>query len=387
MKILKIILLIIITPVILFNFYILFTGKLFIYKAVRYNFVDIDDYKIFENKTFVKSITPQPWPLSTEYNQFTFSDTLNKTHTNLQSVAFLVIKNDSIQIEKYWDGYGPESLSNSFSMAKSAVSMLIGIAIKEGKIKSVDQPVGDFLPEFKEGDKTKITIKHLLMMSSGLDWDESRSYKNPVAVFFSDIMEGYYGNDLYTLATSKKVAEAPGMYFDYKSGDTQLLSFIIAEATGKSVGEYFREKLWQPLGAEQDMLWCTDAKGKEKAFCCINSNARDFARLGKLYLQKGWYNGTQIIDTAYVNKSASPNMLLNKDEPDTKVDFYGYQIWMQPDYKGQNLVYFRGTLGQLIILIPEKNIIIVRLGKQQGPKLGHHYAQSLLYVDEVNKMF
>ena len=387
MKIFRWFLLIIFIPIVFFNFYIVFTGKWFIYRALRYNLVNIDDYKLFPNKTIPKSTNPQPWAIGKDFNTYTLSDTLQKTHAKLKSVAFLVIQNDSIRVEKYWNGYGQNSLSNSFSMAKSVVNMLIGIAIKEGKIISVDQPVGNFLPEFAQGDKSRITIKHLLMMSSGLDWDESRSYKNLVSVFFSDIMEGYYGNNLYKLSTSTQAAEAPGVYFDYKSGDTQLLSFVIEKATGKCVSEYFGEKLWQPLGAENDALWCLDDKGKEKAFCCINSNARDFAKLGKLMLNKGWYNGMQILDTNYIKSSTTPNRLIDKYFPENKTDYYGYQTWVIPNYKGQNIIYLRGTLGQLIIIIPEKNIIIVRLGENQGDRIGNHYAQTLLYIDEVNKMF
>lgn len=387
MKILKVILALILVPIIIFNLYILISGKWFIYKALKFNLVNVDDYKIFNNNIIPKSTNPQPWVRSQKYNKIKLSDTLNQKHKELKSIAFVVIQNDSIQVEQYWNGYSEHSLSNSFSMAKSVISMLIGVAIKEGKIKSVDQPVSDFLPAFANGNKSKITIKHLLMMSSGLDWDESNSYKNILGVFFSDIMEGYYGEDVNMLASNTTIAEPPGVYFDYKSGDTQLLAMVLNKVVGKSVSAYFAEKMWQPLGAQNSAMWSVDEKGNEKAFCCLNSNALDFARLGKLWLNRGLHNGEQIIDSAFVTESITPKNLKDKYNNDKLVDYYGYQFWLLPDYKGQKNYYMRGTLGQLVIIIPQKKIIIVRLGLNQGLKIGEHYAQTLFYIDEVNKKF
>src|SRR5690606_33587242 len=134
--------------------------------------------------------------------------------------------------EQYWDGYSEESLSNSFSVAKSIVSILVGIALQEGALQSIDQPVGDYLPEFKEGAKANITIKHLLWMSSGLNWDES--YGNPLSV----TTEAYYGSDLKKVVRRLEAVEKPGQQFEYKSGDTQVLGFVLEAATGKSLADY-----------------------------------------------------------------------------------------------------------------------------------------------------
>lgn len=362
-----------------FNIYVIATGKFFIYKALRYNFVGIDDYKIFDNSTIKASKNKQPWQISTNYNHFMLPDTINKTHQNTQSFAFIIIKEDSIYYEKYWNGFSDTSITNSFSMAKSVISMLIGIAIKDGNIKSENDYVSEYLEEFKEGEKAKIKIKDLLMMSSGLNWDESKSYNNLIAVFFSDIMQAYYGNNLYDLCMKTTVNSTPGVYFDYKSGDTQLLSFILKKVTGKSVSKYFEEKIWQPIGAENDALWCLDKEnGNEKAFCCLNSNARDFARLGKLMLQNGKWNGNQIIDSTYLKNAISAKILQTAEG--TKVDYYGYQFWLLPQFKNQNIFYLRGTLGQIIVVIPSKKMIIVRLGNLEGVKIGDHYSQAILYA-------
>jgi len=371
------------------NVLTLLSGNKFIYKAVYYNLVNIDDCKIFANRNIAKSANPKPWMVSgNTYNKTTFSPSLLNTLTGLKSVAFLVIRNDTILNEAYWEGYSDTSVSNSFSMAKSAVSLLIGAAIKDGYIKSVNQPVADFLPEFKVGAKANITIKHLLQMSSGLDFDEGSSYTNPFSIIVSDILVAYYDDKLYNTVASKLAVEKPGKYFDYKSGDTQLLAFILMKATGKKMSEYFYEKIWNNIGAEQPAFWSLDKEdGYEKAFCCLNSNARDFAKLGKLYMTSGYANGTQVIDTNYIEASKTASSLYNKKDTSKIADFYGYQLWLMNQYKGQNIYYLRGTLGQLVICIPEKNIIIVRLGMKQGARFEEHYSQSYTIIDEVNAMY
>lgn len=351
---------------IIFNAGIILSGKTYFYQAVYHNFADIDDYKIFSNRVIEKSDQPAPWPLSEQtYNKAPLPEPLQAVLEKYNSIAFLVIKDDSLIHEQYWDGYDAGSFSNSFSVAKSYVSALIGIAIREGKIAGVDQKAGAFLPEFNEGEKKHITIKHLLMMSSGLDWNES--YADP----FSVTTEAYYGNDLVKAIAGLKVESAPGVEFSYKSGDTQILGFILEKATGMSLSQYAQEKLWKPMGAGQNALWSLDRdNGHEKAYCCINSNARDFARLGYLYLHKGNWKGKQLIDSGYVNASLTPNGLKFKNEI---CDFYGYQWWLIPDYKGEEIFYARGILGQLIVVFPERNMITVRLGARNGEKEKNHF--------------
>ena len=342
--------------IILFCGYAFISGKTYLFKAVYYNFAGIDDYKIFDNNT-VPAGNAQLWPVSGSYNKMSSPDDLNKLLANLKTVAVVVIKNDSLLYEKYWDGYSDSSLSNSFSVAKSITSLLIGTAIKEGKIKSVDEPVGNYLPEFKEGLAAKLSIKDLLTMSSGSNWDES--YSNPLSV----TTESYYGSDLYKTATGVKIVKEPGTYHSYKSGDTELLGLILEKATGKSVSAYASEKLWQPLGAKHPAKWSTDKKnGNEKAFCCFNANARDFARLGQLMLDSGKWKGNAIIDSAYYTQSVTACQI--PDEDGVPCDDYGYQWWIYPDSPG--VFYARGILGQYIIVIPSKNIVLVRLGHKRS---------------------
>jgi CubicO group peptidase (beta-lactamase class C family) len=271
-------------------------------------------------------------------------------------------------------------MSNSFSMAKSWISTLVGAAIQDGKIESVEQKVSDFIPAFSEGENAKITIKHLLTMSSGLNWNED--YYNPIG----QTAEAYYGNDLRGLVLDLKSINPPGKVFRYHSSCSQLLAFIVEAATGKTISEYASEKLWKPMGAKHPALWNTDKKnGDEKAFCCINSNARDFARLGKLYMHNGNWSGLQIIDSSYIKESTSAARLV--DEDGNKNINYGYQFWLAKR-KGLDIYYARGLWGQYVICIPEKEMIVVRLGRNYGNYLadGHHddfYA----FVDAALEMY
>lgn len=340
------------------NLALYLSGKWYYYKALVYNYVDIDDLDLFAYRT-IEPGTPQPWNIGADYNKVALSDTLQKTIDRYKSVAFLVIKDDSIRYEQYQEGYGTESYSNSFSMAKSVIGILIGIALDEGKIKSLDEPVYTYYPEYNHGENRKLTIRHLLTMSSGLDYDEGyTSLTSPTT-------RSYYDTKLREQMNDLCVKEEPGKKFEYRSSDSQVLSFVLKSATGKTVSEYASEKLWKPLGAEHDAKWSLDHEsGDEKAYCCIYSNARDFARIGKLMLQKGKWNGRQIVSESYVHEALTPAPTLDGDKPNIS---YGFQWWIR-EQDGKLVHYARGILGQYIFVIPSENIIIVRLGHERGEK-------------------
>jgi CubicO group peptidase (beta-lactamase class C family) len=354
------------------------SGNGFIVKAVSLTYgrgntgVEIDDYNHFDNR-IVLSGAHQPWYTS-ESTKLTMNQRLLDEHESMKSIAFLVIQHDEIILEKYWEGYNTKSLSNSFSMAKTIVTILMQKAIQEGYIKGLDQKVGDFYPHFNEGDNSKLTVGDLSKMSSGLDWDES--YSSP----FSITTEAYFGDDLNELILGLNVVEEPNKEYKYLSGNTQLLSMVVSKATGRSLSTYASEKLWIPMGASNDALWMLDKpNGSEKAYCCFNSNARDFARFGKLWLQKGNWKGTQIIDTSFVNLSVKPVF----DE----TPFYGYSWWLDNESFGTEVFFMRGILGQYVIVIPEYDLLIVRLGhKRDGKDEGKpHPRDFYVYVEEVLK--
>jgi CubicO group peptidase (beta-lactamase class C family) len=328
------------------------------------------DYQYFENRTIEKGAA-QPWPISKDYNKIKATQKLEDLHKQIETVAFLVIKNDSIWHESYYEGYDKDSKSNSFSMAKSVVSASLGKAIKEGKIKSLDQKVSDFFPEFK-GSKS-MTVGDLSSMASGLNWDED--YYSP----FSITTRSYFDEDLSKCILGLKCTEDPGKSYKYLSGNTQLLAMVIEKATGKSLADYVSEKFWKPMGAENEALWQTDKKdGIVKAYCCIASNARDFARFGKLYKQDGKWNGQQLIDSTFIAKSITPRFA---DSPQ-----YGYGWWLA-EYKGKKIFYMRGHLGQYTIVVPEDDLIIVRLGNGRLPNVnGPHSQDFWTYLEETYKM-
>ena len=371
---------------VLLNLAIILSGKTYIYKGLANTYLkgrsgpSIDECAIFENRE-VPAGTAMEWHTAKNYNSKTISPDHEKQFSDMQTVAFAIIKNDSLVHEQYWDGFGADSRSNSFSMAKTFVSMLVGAAIDEGKIKSIDEPVGDFLPEFKEGDNAKLTIKHLLTMSSGMNFDEN--YVSPLAYPAA----AYYGNDLKKLTYGYKVTEEPGKVFKYLSGNSELLGFILEKATGKKLSEYMSEKLWKPLGARNTALWSLDhTDGMEKAYCCFNSNARDFARIGELYLDSGKWNGNQLISKDYVINSIHVANLVDADGK--QIDNYGYAWWLIPDYKGHSIFYARGILGQYIICIPDQKMVVVRLGKKREKRHGNDHPLDLYYyIDAALEMY
>ena len=204
-------------------------------------------------------------------------------------------------------------------------------------------------------------MRHLLTMSSGIAFDED--YADPCAY----PAEAYYGSDLRSLTLGyTTVTEEPGKTFRYLSGNTQVLGFVLAKATGKTLSDYASEKLWQPMGCEQPAFWSLDAPdGDEKSFCCLNSNARDFARIGKLYLDSGRWNGKQLVPEWYALQSIQP---VGTKNPDGSINAsYGYSWWMIPDYKGHRIFYARGILGQYVLCIPDLDMIVVRLGDERLP--------------------
>jgi CubicO group peptidase (beta-lactamase class C family) len=346
----------------------------FIQKGLYHTFSNVTDYQIFENAT-VKHGKAEPWLKSAEYNQRTPDSKLLDTIKDNQTIAFLVIQNDSIQYENYWAGYGEKSLSGSFSMAKSVISMLMGIAIEEGKVKSVDDYVSNYIPELKREGTDTIKIKDLLTMSAGFKWTES--YWN----LFGKTADIYYGDRVRQVVGSLKADYAPGQKYYYSSAETQLIAWVIENAYGRSIPDLFSEKIWSKIGAENDALWSLDKKdGVAKAFCCLNSNARDFARLGKLVLQNGMWDSVQIVPSSYIKEATTADSWL-MDENGNPVDFYGYQFWII-NYKGMKIPYFRGVQGQMIYVIPDKNAVVVRLGEYVSQdKVNHHSVDTYTYLD------
>ena len=331
----------------------------YLQKGLIYLTPNIDDYKIFNNRE-VKTGTPQPWPLSTDYNHYkVISEEISDSLTSLKTTGFLVIQNDSLLFEEYFEDTDQTTISNSFSMAKSIVAILIGCAIDDGYIRDINDKVKKYLPWIKGSYSDELTIRHLLTMSSASSWDEH--YSSP----FSITTKAYYGRDLPATMKTVRIVRHPGIVFNYRSGDTQFLEQILTKTTGMTLSDYATEKLWKPLGAETPALWSLDKRnGTEKAYCCFNSNPRDFARLGSLILNKGSFGGNRILSESFVREMVTPSKYLTNDEAQM-VDYYGLHWWVM-NFEGEQIPYARGILGQYIFVIPSKNAIIVRLGRQRS---------------------
>ena len=352
----------------------------YLIKAVRtiylkgYTTAYLEDYKQFDNAK-VKNGTPQPWPNHEDYNSAKETQALSEINKTNGTIAYVIIKNDSIWFEKYDDGFDENSQSNSFSMAKSYVSGMLFKAIEEGHIKSLDQPVGDFFPEFSKGLAAKMTVGDLSSMASGTNWDEA--YYSPLSI----TTRAYFDDNLEKVILGLKVVNEPGTSYKYASGDTQLLAMVIEKATGKKLYNYLSESFWKPLGSEHPTLWQVDSEEHDlvKAYCCIASNARDFARFGKLFKDHGKWNGKQVLDSTHVAKMVTPRFA---ESPQ-----YGYGWWLK-DTGDKHFFMMRGHLGQYVIVEPDDNVIIVRLGhsKGAGDAVATFTDDISVYINEAYKM-
>ncbi|MEI6576845.1 MAG: serine hydrolase [Bacteroidota bacterium] len=272
------------------------------------------------------------------------------------TTAFLIIRNDSIVYETYDEGIKQSDYLPSFSVSKSFVATLAGIAIGEGKIPDTKQVVTDYLPWMTKPGFEKITMEDLLNMRSGLDFEES--YRSP----FSLMPKYYYGRNMKRYLKQLKVAGPPDKTYVYQSVNSLILGLMIQQAVGKPLNQYLEEKLWSPMGMESDASWSTDNKNTIKYFCCINAVARDYARFGRLYLNKGEWNGKQLVPKAWMERTMS----VVNDSRDG--EGFGYTYCWRVTPKGA--IFAKGILGQYIYVYPKKKVIIVRLGKKNGISWG-----------------
>lgn len=323
---------------------------------------DIKDYKRFPSRPLLASDTPFRFfpgdrslfnpskvKITMDDETLPFNEFLPKRKT----VAFMVIRRDSILYEDYFAGYTESDWIASFSMAKSYVSALVGIAVHEGFIKSVQDPITDYIPELKKNGLEDVTVRHVLQMTTGIHHAEN--YFNP----FAGVAKSYYGKNLRKQVLRLKQENEAGLKFHYQSINTQLLGEIVVRATGRTLTDYMQEKLWTPMAMEYPASWSIDQKknGIEKAFCGINATTRDFAKFGRLYLNQGNWNGKQLIPAEWVAESTKV------DEEDGAWTGYQYQWWL-PSEEGDFTA--QGHMGQFIYVNPEKELIMVRLGKNYG---------------------
>ncbi|PZU91405.1 MAG: serine hydrolase [Chryseobacterium sp.] len=332
------------------------TGYNYLFRGIRLTYLrgesgpTIDDGKDFPSKTISKGDS-KPWPTDINYNKQKLSPELEKHLKENESVSFLVIQHGKILQEHYWDGYNKTTASNSFSMANTITTLLLGKAIDDERIQGLNQSFSDFYPDFSNNEfGKKLTLGNLASMEAGLDWEKEHS--NP----FSFDAEAYYGFSVADVVFRNQFKQNPAEKFEYQSGAMQLLGFAVGRAVGMPLSSYASVKLWKPLGMEQNAEWTTDDLGVEKTFCCIQSNARDFAKIGSLILNRGKFNNIPLINESFIDQMTTPSTQSN--------GAYGLGLWTNYDSK-INHYYMRGLRGQFVIMVPEYDMIIVRLGNKE----------------------
>lgn len=309
--------------------------------------------------------------------------------------AFLVIRNDSILYEFYNQNIADTTLLPSFSVAKSFVSTMISMTHEDGKIKSLNEPITNYIPELKERDARfqNITIQHLLDMRSGIK--SSENYFNPL----SDVLRLGFGKNIRKKALHISIESPPNEKFEYKSINTQLLGLILEKATGQKLQDYYHQRIYTPLQMQYPATWMVDdPKHREaRAFCCLNMTALDYAKFGKLFLDNGKWSDKQLV---------SPKWIAWTTNPDTMMRYEGYknQWWQKTivkkysdtaslfrdirhyklntkkrtvtlnddgSYQGSLHIargyYARGLLHQYIYILPERNLILVHFGNNRNP--------------------
>ncbi len=322
-------------------------------------------HTLFPKTTVLPSSNPllfqldEPKELPTKFifegKQVDVDEYLLRTDT----AALLIIQNGKIKYENYWLTGGPDEHWFSFSMAKSFISALIGIAIHQKYINSIEDKITFYVPQLKNSAYDNVRIKDILQMSSGASWNED--YGDPNSDINRSARIFAIGGSLDEFTSSLEKELEPGSFNRYNSTDTQALGMLLREATGASITEYMQKMLWEPIGAEKNGYWIVDSENMEMAYAGFMATARDYAKLGELYRLKGNLNNKQIIPSEWIELSTKPDgpHLLPGDNPLSDFPLgYGFQWWI-PDNSGDFSAI--GVYNQFIYVSPKNNTVIVKL--------------------------
>ncbi|WP_185964344.1 serine hydrolase domain-containing protein [Aliikangiella marina] len=320
-------------------------------------------------------ISPKPLIKSVKFQgeDFDIETLLQSTNTT----GFIVIKDEKIIHEYYALGNTIDGLNISWSLNKSFVSALIGIALEEGLIASVEDPITLYVEQLKGSGYDGVSIKNILQMSSGVVFNED------YVDFNSDINRMgrviALGSSINEFAATLQAGKPAGQYHHYVSMDTQVLGILLKQVTGKTPSEYLEEKIWSKLGMRSNARWLIDDMGMELVFGTLNATLRDYARFGQLYLNQGNWQGQQIIPENWVKDSITPDAahLMPGDNEKSSSRFgYGYQWWLPPEHEGDFLG--RGVYGQYIYVNPEKNVVIARTAANPHWRAGDKTSQVMV---------
>lgn len=281
--------------------------------------------------------------------------------TETDTSALLVLHNGEVQFERYMLTGGRDVAWLSMSVAKSFISALVGIAVSEEHIQSIEDPITKYVPELTGSAYDGVRIKDILQMSSGARWNEDYSDSQSDINRFGRIFAT--GGSLDDFAATLQRDKEPGTVNHYNSIDTQVLGMLLVSTTGRSIADYMTEKLWRPMGTESPAHWLIDSNGMEMAFGGLNATARDYAKLGELYRLGGQLNGKQIVPAQWVTASVTPDaphLQPKTDIPESEFGLgYGYQWWIPASKEGEFSAI--GVYNQFIYVNPTQNIVIVKL--------------------------
>jgi CubicO group peptidase (beta-lactamase class C family) len=308
-----------------------------------------------------RQASPLPGGGQADFSLSTAPTGLDDFLRGTDTLAFVAVQDDRIVYERYFGDATRESLQTSFSAAKSFVSTLVGIAIDEGLIGGVDDPVTEYVPELAARDPRfrQITLRDLLRMSSGIRYREGGGFPWP----FGDDTYTYYGADLRDIALSRtRIATPPGRTWQYNNFNPLLLGLVLERATGTSVSDFMAARLWQPLGAEADATWNLDSErsGFEKMESGLNARAVDYARFGLLFLHDGEWNGRRIVSKDWVRAATRAG------SPTDPAYYFNYRYFWWLDVEQPGRFYAFGKYGQYIYVAPDADAVVVRLGRDSG---------------------
>ena len=336
---------------------------------VAWNFSDIEDYKKFPYRevdnvspvfNFAVAASPRVKTVSYQFKGKDYLKSVIDFVDQTETTAFIIIKNDSILFEGYGNGYTRSSINTSFSIAKSITSMLVGIAIDEGAINSTNDPITMYIPELLESDEQikEVTLANLLMMQSGF-------YYRDHDLVWGDKPKNYYHPCLRSRTLKVKMDEPPGKRWQYMGYNPILCGILLERVTGESVSGYFQNKIWSELGMEFPASWSIDSEEgqMEKMESGVNGRAIDFAKLGRLMLLDGNWEGKQIISKAWVKEYTSPEGNIKAGDGVNYKNFCGF---FPANEKHPVSFAATGHLGQFIFVSPSEQTIIVRFGKDMG---------------------
>lgn len=346
-------------------------GPVTVFRIVRYGDTNIADFSHYPGRELHASDSPFRFEQAQEepsfppeaFLEYGSEGVLDRILESNDSIAFLVIQDDRILYERYFQGHTETSLSQSFSMSKSFLSMLIGMAIDDGYLAGVDQSVLEFVPELADNGFGKVKIKHLLTMMSGSSYMEN---DNP----FGEHVILNYTPSLEENILKFEMEGEPGEVFRYKSGDNALLGLVLDRALDQeTITSYTQRRVWTTLGMEADGVWTIDHEGDglEKTWCCLAATARDFAKLGRIYLKQVYWEGQVVLSRDWVEESTAgqvPNEAWPREYKAAGWWNYGYQWWLASENEGD---YFAlGKDGQILYVNPNRDLIILRLGWSTG---------------------